>query len=125
MAVYLSITFVNFFIETMYVEKTLKEIKNVIGNDNIYSYPFLPNMYFELHKSNPYFNDVLIENHLPKEYFEKNLEILKKEKPKFVILDYVIVNKYYQKHENIIDNYIQEKYQKTTSFSDVEIWEIR
>lgn len=110
---------------TISIEKFIKETKDMVGNENIYSYPFLPNMYFELQKPNPYYNDVLIENHSPISFYEKNLTILKKEKPKFVILDYALVNKYYENHNNIIDNYIKENYQKTTSFSDVEIWEIR
>lgn len=124
MAIYLSITAVRSFYETAFIEKIFLTLKNIIGDENIFSYPFLPNMYFELQKPNPYFNDILIENQWPKEYFEKNLEILKIEKPKFIITDYSAVEKYKHSYQNPIDIYIREKYKKISSIGSIDIWEI-
>lgn len=103
----------------------IEVVKQKIGGEKIFAYPFIPNFYFELKKDNPYYNDVLFEKNNPPEHFQKNLEILKREKPRYILTNYVIVKKYNHTFQNPIDRYIREAYEKKEDVRSVDIWEIK
>ena len=110
---------------SLFISNGLQKIKDVVGEEKIYTFPFAPNLYFELQKNNPYYSSNLIEKNSPPKHFEKNLAILKNENPKFIITDYSTVKKYRHSYKNIIDEYIRENYKENSTISTITIWEWR
>ncbi len=97
-------------------------LKKIVGDEKIFSFPFISNFYLALKKPNPYYNSVLLENLNSEEHFKKNLEILKREKPKFILAQYNVVEQYGFTKNNIIDAYMRQAYKKKYSLGALEIW---
>ncbi len=97
---------------SMHTPKTLahlREYQDTYGQ-GIYNYPFIPSFYFELRAPNPYpYGALLTGMHTPDE-FNKNLDILKREKPPLVIRYQMIGNKFGYNWNNPHDIWINEHY---------------
>lgn len=113
----------NHYNSSVFISDGIQKIKKIVGDQNIYAFPFAPNWYFELGKNNPYRNSNLLEKNSPTEHFEKNLAILKIENPKFILTDYSAVEKYRHSYKNVIDEYIRENYIENSKISTITIWE--
>ena len=97
-------------------------LKKIVGDEKIFSFPFISNFYLELKKPNPYYNSVLLENLNLDEHFKKNLAILKQENPKFILAQYNVVEQYGFTKNNVIDSYMREEYKKEYSLGALEVW---
>ncbi|PIZ99255.1 MAG: hypothetical protein COX77_01970 [Candidatus Komeilibacteria bacterium CG_4_10_14_0_2_um_filter_37_10] len=99
-----------------------KIIDNIVGSEQIFAHPFLPGLYFDLGKDNPYFTSVPETIQGNAYFLQNNYQTLIDQQPGFVITNYELVRKFnYQK--NIIDDYIAANYQVKTKVGSLEIWE--
>jgi hypothetical protein len=74
----------------------------------IYAGPFMPGLYFELGKSNPFrYPTTLICNN---ECMADTLKTLEDKRPLYAILNYGLVKKYDYSTNNIVDYYLQNHY---------------
>ena len=90
-------------------EKIVALLKLEIKDKKIYVRPFIPGLYFELGKTNPYYSSTFETELASEDVLFKNLEILKREKPEIIFTNYDMVKKYGYKY-NIIDEYIIDNY---------------
>ena len=86
---------------------------------HIYAGPFLPHIYFEFKKPNPfpYTLTYLCDQTCRQEI----LDIFKQTQPEFAILAYSRVDKFGYNRDNVIDNYIKDNYQECFYYKDVKI----
>lgn len=77
--------------------------------DSIYAGPFLPSIYFELRKPNPFTaaNNMVLCNMVCQQITVATLEQVQ---PDYALLDYALVEKYHYQATQPIDRYIQEYY---------------
>ncbi|MBU0648448.1 glycosyltransferase family 39 protein [Patescibacteria group bacterium] len=76
---------------------------------NIYAGPFLPGIYFELRKDNPYtltHNAIYCRENCQTNY----LEIFTKNQPEYALVDYQMVAKFNYDQNNPVDQYIVQNY---------------
>lgn len=86
----------------------IKILREKIGGEEIFAYPFIPNFYFELQKQDIYFNDMLVQGGVTPYFFDINLQILEKHRPKFILTNYSLVEKFQVTKDTVIDKYIQK-----------------
>ena len=103
--------------------RIFSEVKKIVKDEKIFAYPFIPQYYFFLQKQNPYYDSILLEKFSPKEHFQINLDILKKEKPKYILTQYNFTKRYGHSMNNVIDAYIRDSYVQTYSLGALEVWE--
>lgn len=100
-----------------------------LGGEPFFAFTFLPSFYLELNVPNPYFNSVLYVGSHPAEHFERNVEVLLREQPPFVLADYATVARYGHSMNNPVDEYIRGHYRLKSEFAHqagvVEVWERR
>jgi hypothetical protein len=111
--------------ETRWNEAVIARLKSIVGGEKIFSFPFLPNLYLELGKEDPYYNDVLFTAQHPEEHFLRNREILARENPMFIISSHSLVERYGQTFDNPIDRYIQGKYVPFEDCANLKVWRRR
>lgn len=108
---------------TLYQQFKAEVKKNNI--DNFYAHPFLPGYYFELLEENPYPNNFLITGMHPEKNFNQNLTTLLRVKPKHVLVNYEMVEKFKYNRDNNLDNYINSNYKTVDNFGALMIMEKR
>jgi len=97
-------------------------LQKTIGQEEIFSHPFMPGLYFELKKENPYYTNVIETIQGNKIFLMKNFEILNKHKPKYILTEYnIALNFGYEK--NIIDYYIFNNYRPLKKYQHIILWE--
>lgn len=85
------------------------DITKIEESSNVFAGPFLPNIYFELKKDNPYIwtHNLLYCN----PDCQKNmLEIIQNKKPDYILVDYSMMKKYNYNTDNPVDRYITNNY---------------
>jgi len=103
-------------------KKFLNNLKQEIGEEEIFSHPFMPGIYFELKKQNPYYTNVIETIQGNKMFLLKNLSILKNHSPKYIITNYK--NAEFANYKiNAIDNYIFKYYHPIEKQSYYTLWE--
>lgn len=100
-------------------------VTRIVGPDRIFVTPFLPNFYFELKKNNPYYDDISTSTIAPAAHLERNLAVLKREQPRFVLTNYPMVAKYGHDRNNPLDTYIESAYAPREVLGDLVVWERR
>lgn len=83
---------------------------------SIYSGPFLPGLYFEFRKINNLPFSTLITNQNTPEQFTLAAELLKKNQPDCLFLNYKIVEKYGYNKNNPVDIFFMKNYYKYKNF---------
>lgn len=107
---FISKRFINELSGARQVEAILNDMKEITRDEAIFTHPFMPGLYFELNKPNPYYTNVVETIQGDELFLMKNFEILKEQQPKYILTQYSVVNKFnYQ--STIIDEYIFEFYQ--------------
>jgi len=87
----------------------LSDLSIIVQNEKIFVTPFMPGIYFELRKNNPYYTSVLETLIGDQGLLERNFGVLKNESPQFIITNYKITGDlYYEKNE--VDAYIEKNY---------------
>ncbi|MDZ7798914.1 MAG: glycosyltransferase family 39 protein [Patescibacteria group bacterium] len=106
-----------------YTKNMIKDIKNTVKKESIFAHPFLPGLYFELKKYNPYYTNVIETIQGNQFFLDKNYNILINEKPSYIITNYKIGERFnYQK--NIIDQYIENNYKIIKKYNNTWLWQI-
>lgn len=91
------------------------EVAHFVKHDTFVAWPFLPGLYFELHKNNPYQVSVSESLAIRPDIASLMLETLEKENPRYAITNYVAIRKFNYRH-NPIDDYIATKYHLVRSY---------
>lgn len=100
----------------------LADLSRLAGEEEIFSHPFLPGLYFELKKQNPYYTSVVETIQGSNEMLKKNLSTLQEQNPKYVVTNYAIV-KIFDYKKNAIDVYIEKNYTKVKSYKNgADVW---
>jgi 4-amino-4-deoxy-L-arabinose transferase-like glycosyltransferase len=107
------------------VERDFRRATAHMHAQEIYAHPFLPGLYFELGARNPYPHDSLFERAHSAEAFEKNLDVLRREHPKYLLTNYQTVEKFGYRRQNRLDDYLASAYAERSSVGPITIWERR
>jgi hypothetical protein len=101
----------------------------IIDGEEFFAFTFLPSFYLELETLNPYYNSVLYTASHPEAHFERNVDILTRRQPRFVLADYSSVEKYGHTLDNPVDRFIRGRYRRVHELAHttgvIEVWELR
>ncbi|MFC1678439.1 hypothetical protein ACFLZ9_01735 [Patescibacteria group bacterium] len=106
----------NFFVlspvlKNIKTNETIEFVKNNCPRVNdLYAGPFIPGLYFETKKINftPYY--ILLTSFQGEEEFNETRNLLKKNQPRCIVMNYRIVEKFNYDKNNPVDLYIEENY---------------
>lgn len=97
-------------------------MSKIINTEQIFTHPFLPGLYWELGKDNPYITSVPETIQGNAYFLQNNYQTLVEQQPRFIVTNYPMVIKFnYQ--NNVIDKYIKDNYQQNQKFGSLQLWE--
>ena len=98
-------------IQNKEIKDKIQDIISKCPGKYIYVGPFAPNVYFEFRKLNATPYPLLMTSQSTPAQFENALEYLKNIKPLCAILNYPSsLNRFKYNKDNLVDNYIKDKY---------------
>lgn len=96
--------------------------ENCPRENDLYTGPFIPGLYFETAKLNPTPYYILLTGFQNENFFAETKKHLEENSPRCIVMNYQIVEKFHYNKNNLVDNYIRENYQLTTKFFDDEVY---
>ena len=107
-----------------YTGRVFDALGKITAGENIYAGPFLPGLYFELKKPNPYPTSVPETVAGNAELRDDALSLIRNIKPKFALTNYGMLSGL-NYEPTALDGYVRENYAWQENVGGVDVWKIK